>query len=36
MYTYVTKELPAAVAANFPADTNRESVFGHSMGGMAR
>jgi S-formylglutathione hydrolase len=33
MYTYVTAELPALIAANFPADITRESVFGHSMGG---
>jgi S-formylglutathione hydrolase len=33
MYTYVTVELPALIAAHFPADMARESVFGHSMGG---
>ena len=33
MYTYVAKELPALIAANFPADMSRESIFGHSMGG---
>lgn len=33
MYTYVTEELPAIIAANFPADMARQSVFGHSMGG---
>ena len=33
MYTWVSKELPALVAANFPADMQRESIFGHSMGG---
>jgi len=33
MYSYVTKELPQVVAANFPADMQRESIFGHSMGG---
>ncbi|WP_373503819.1 S-formylglutathione hydrolase [Aestuariivirga sp.] len=33
MYSYVTAELPALVAANFPADMTRQSVFGHSMGG---
>jgi S-formylglutathione hydrolase len=33
MYTYVTEELPSVIAKNFPADRNRESVFGHSMGG---
>lgn len=33
MYSYVTRELPALVAANFPADMARQSIFGHSMGG---
>jgi len=33
MYTYVTAELPALVGEHFPADMQRESVFGHSMGG---
>jgi S-formylglutathione hydrolase len=33
MYSYVTKELPQIVGANFPADMKRESIFGHSMGG---
>lgn len=33
MYTYVAEELPALVAANFPADMRRQSIFGHSMGG---
>jgi len=33
MYSYVTEELPALVAANFPADMSRQSIFGHSMGG---
>jgi len=33
MYSYVTQELPALIAANFPADMQRESIFGHSMGG---
>jgi S-formylglutathione hydrolase len=33
MYSYVTSELPRIVAANFPADAARESIFGHSMGG---
>jgi S-formylglutathione hydrolase len=33
MYTYVAQELPALIAANFPADMQRESIFGHSMGG---
>ncbi|SMH45354.1 S-formylglutathione hydrolase [Mesorhizobium australicum] len=34
MYSYVTRELPALVAANFPADMARQSIFGHSMGGQ--
>jgi S-formylglutathione hydrolase len=34
MYSYVTAELPAVIAAEFPmADMARQSVFGHSMGG---
>ena len=33
MKTYVTKELPALVAAEFPADMGRQGIFGHSMGG---
>src|SRR3954465_12524808 len=33
MYTYVAQELPALIAKNFPADMQRESIFGHSMGG---
>ncbi|GAA0718254.1 S-formylglutathione hydrolase [Dokdonella soli] len=34
MYSYVTKELPAVIGANFAsADMHRESIFGHSMGG---
>jgi S-formylglutathione hydrolase len=33
MYSYVTRELPAVVAANFPIDTQRVSISGHSMGG---
>ena len=34
MYSYVTEELPAVLAAHFPmADMERQSVFGHSMGG---
>ncbi len=34
MYSYVTSELPAVIAAHFPmADMARQSVFGHSMGG---
>ena len=33
MYSYVTQELPALIAAEFPADPARRSIFGHSMGG---
>ena len=34
MYSYVTEELPAVIAANFPmADMGRQGIFGHSMGG---
>ena len=33
MYSYVTQELPALIAANFPVDGQRLGVFGHSMGG---
>lgn len=33
MWTYVTEELPALVAANFPVDMTRQSIMGHSMGG---
>ncbi len=33
MYSYVTRELPALIAAEFPADPQRQGIFGHSMGG---
>ena len=33
MYSYVTRELPALIAEHFPADTSRQGIFGHSMGG---
>lgn len=33
MYSYVTQELPALIAANFLVKSNRQSIFGHSMGG---
>jgi S-formylglutathione hydrolase len=33
MDSYVTRELPAVIAANFPVDTHRSGIFGHSMGG---
>jgi S-formylglutathione hydrolase len=33
MWSYVTEELPALIAAEFPADMTRQSIMGHSMGG---
>jgi S-formylglutathione hydrolase len=33
MFSYVTRELPALIAENFRADTTRQSIMGHSMGG---
>ncbi len=33
MYSYVTEELPQMVGAHFPADMQRQGIFGHSMGG---
>ncbi len=33
MYSYVTQELPALIASKFPADMERQGIFGHSMGG---
>ncbi len=33
MYSYVTEELPALIAAEFPVDMSRQGIFGHSMGG---
>lgn len=33
MRTYVTEELPALIAAQFPADAARQGIMGHSMGG---
>ena len=33
MYSYITQELPALIAANFPADMDRQGITGHSMGG---
>jgi S-formylglutathione hydrolase len=33
MFRYVTEELPAAIAGRFPVDTQRQGIFGHSMGG---
>ena len=33
MWSYVTEELPALVAAEFPIDLDRQAITGHSMGG---
>lgn len=33
MYDYITEELPALLAGQFPLDFKRCSIFGHSMGG---
>ena len=33
MWSYVTEELPTLVAAEFPADMDRQGITGHSMGG---
>ena len=33
MRSYIERELPALVAAELPADMDRQSIFGHSMGG---
>jgi len=33
MWSYVTEELPKLVGENFPVDSGRQSIFGHSMGG---
>ena len=33
MYTYITRELQQIIREEFPADTDRQGVFGHSMGG---
>jgi S-formylglutathione hydrolase len=33
MWSYVTDELPALVAAEFPVDMDRQGIAGHSMGG---
>jgi S-formylglutathione hydrolase len=33
MESYVTAELPALIAAHFPADMERQGIMGHSMGG---
>jgi S-formylglutathione hydrolase len=33
MWSYVTEELPALIGEHFPADMDRQSIMGHSMGG---
>lgn len=33
LYSWITHELPAVVAAHFPVDGARQGIFGHSMGG---
>lgn len=33
MWSYVTEELPALIAAEFPVDMARQGITGHSMGG---
>ncbi len=33
MWTYVTEELPALIAAGYPVDMERQAITGHSMGG---
>ncbi|MBN3308167.1 S-formylglutathione hydrolase isoform X2 [Amia ocellicauda] len=33
MYSYITEELPRLINANFPVDSERMSISGHSMGG---
>ena len=33
MWSYITDELPRLVAEQFPADMDRQSILGHSMGG---
>lgn len=33
MYSYISRELPELIGAHFPVDTQRQGIFGHSMGG---
>lgn len=33
MRSYIERELPGLIGANFPADMTRQSIMGHSMGG---
>ena len=32
MYSYVTKELPALINANFPVQADKQSIMGHRLG----
>ncbi len=34
MRSYIERELPALIAAEFPADMDRQGITGHSMGGL--
>jgi S-formylglutathione hydrolase len=34
MWSYLTAELPELIALEFPADLTRQSILGHSMGGL--
>ncbi|AWV91066.1 S-formylglutathione hydrolase [Bradymonas sediminis] len=34
MYDYIVEELPQVLADNFPVDLSRQSITGHSMGGL--
>jgi S-formylglutathione hydrolase len=33
MYSYIVKELPSIIVDNFPVRTDKQGIFGHSMGG---
>ena len=33
MYSYISEELPAVIAAHFPLRMDKQGIFGHSMGG---
>ncbi len=33
MYTYIVQELPALIAKHFPVKSDKQGIFGHSMGG---
>ena len=34
MWSYIQKELPELIFSNFPLDENKQSIMGHSMGGL--